>query len=226
MPFWYGIKTSRTSEEDKVDRRMICCKEASAETKAYRAGSFTSHWIKLLPPLLFCVRHTMLSRFISVALRLLVAHSDQKRKEVLSGSEWFPNNCQSFKLWFGCASWHTEAQHMHLVYRAVVLLFILTKIPPNCIIFTLCGLLVDLSLIFYWLCKVVSTNNAYTAVCVCGAWGETPHYYYYHDDQWLQSTECLVFFFPLQPPKKDTKQSSSKPKDKPSGGGGKAKKKV
>lgn len=150
---------------------MICCKEASAETKAFRAGSFTSHWIKLLPPLLFCVRHIMLSRFISVALRLLVAHSDQKRKEVLSGSEWFPNNCQSFKIWFGCASWHTEAQHMHLVYRAVVLLFILIKIPTNCIIFTLCGLLVNLSLIFYWLCKVVSTNNAHTAVCVCGASG-------------------------------------------------------
>ena len=31
--------------------------------------------------------------------------------------------------------------------------------------------LVDFSLIFYWLCKVVSTNNAYTAVCVCGASG-------------------------------------------------------
>lgn len=188
---------------------MICCKEASAETKAYRAGSFTSHWIKLLPPLLFCVRHIMLSRFISVALRLLVAHSDQKRKEVLSGSEWFPNNCQSFKIWFGCASWHTEAQHMHLVYRAVVLLFILTKIPTNCIIFTLCGLLVNLSLIFYWLCKVVSTNNAHTAVCICGASekmrndGMTlPHYYYYHDDQWLRSTECLVFFFLYSHPRR------------------------
>lgn len=60
---------------------------------------------------------------------------------------------------------------MYFVYRVVVLFFILIKILLNCIIFILCGFLVDLLLIFYWLCKVVSINNVYIVVCVCGVLG-------------------------------------------------------